>query len=798
MATPPDSDPSSDSPRTVKLYFCGSCGKRLSEHDVKAGAARDKKLKGVYCKECAIAVTTMETLPMSNQEAERLVKEEPPARPEAEPYLAQRAASRSSRRSASLPQQGPGNARMIVSVLAGVGLFAVGIGLFLSFSGTSEKESRPGKSTKSSKKNASSGKPQPEPAPSGSADPLPLPKNVTTASETDTTAPTPPPSEVTKKTAPAPPTVLVPANIVARLKNKDRIEVTWQGKWRESSSLEVECRETAIAAGGSSQDKVPWKKVATVASGESRFEDAEVRAGFKYSYRMRAVEGERQSAYSALAECEVPEDPLEKAVAAYADFEKAFVPLLRNRERRDAEELVRKAEADARLKPLKSHVAIARKAVGWLDELEASVVRGAERLKKMDKFELVMAGGRKMSVGRKGDFQVTGVTGKGLQVSSKGMTMPIALDRLDASTRRRLAEMGLNDDLNSLRLRAFREILTLSEGKGELTADTPRATLKRAAAAGLGDPERQFLERLLDRAIKEAEERAAMTAWEEIDGLASKKEWKPLLEAVSRYHKRYGSTPMGSRKQKALAAFRIQAEEEIIKAEGIHFNFDTPESYQRFKKLFSYEKTRSIKIEHRKGRVVFSRVTSDDTNVVLMRAPKLILGDHWDFRCRFHIHSGPTRKEQYATFDLFLPTTNKGSKWYREGAFHPLGFRIDTRLDGLLSFGLHARLPRGDDKNALGRGNVFSGIADTGFVGELWRDPKAKELADKEGRYRLHFSMRGKRFVLKSNGKSMMNAELPQAAYEFIRTSPLAFRIRIRYETREFDLEDLVFRSQSK
>ncbi len=44
----------------LKLYFCETCGKRLSSLDLEAGAAKDKKLKGVFCQSCAVGVFTME------------------------------------------------------------------------------------------------------------------------------------------------------------------------------------------------------------------------------------------------------------------------------------------------------------------------------------------------------------------------------------------------------------------------------------------------------------------------------------------------------------------------------------------------------------------------------------------------------------------------------------------------------------------------------------------------------------------------------------------------------------------
>ena len=44
----------------MNFWFCETCGKRLTDKDLEEGAARNKKLKGVFCAECAVGVTTME------------------------------------------------------------------------------------------------------------------------------------------------------------------------------------------------------------------------------------------------------------------------------------------------------------------------------------------------------------------------------------------------------------------------------------------------------------------------------------------------------------------------------------------------------------------------------------------------------------------------------------------------------------------------------------------------------------------------------------------------------------------
>ena len=57
----------------MKFYFCENCGDRLTEGDIAEGKARDKKLKGVFCQSCAVGVMTMESAPVTEGDARRLL-----------------------------------------------------------------------------------------------------------------------------------------------------------------------------------------------------------------------------------------------------------------------------------------------------------------------------------------------------------------------------------------------------------------------------------------------------------------------------------------------------------------------------------------------------------------------------------------------------------------------------------------------------------------------------------------------------------------------------------------------------
>jgi hypothetical protein len=75
----------------MNFYFCETCGKRITENDIEAGQARNKKLKGVYCTGCAVGVMTMETLPLSKEEARQILQ-----------------ASREQSKAPSIPHEAPG------------------------------------------------------------------------------------------------------------------------------------------------------------------------------------------------------------------------------------------------------------------------------------------------------------------------------------------------------------------------------------------------------------------------------------------------------------------------------------------------------------------------------------------------------------------------------------------------------------------------------------------------------------------------------------------------------------------
>ncbi len=60
----------------MKFYFCEKCGKRVTDEDISGGDAKNKKLRGVYCESCSVGVMTLETVPLNDEEAKKILKEQ--------------------------------------------------------------------------------------------------------------------------------------------------------------------------------------------------------------------------------------------------------------------------------------------------------------------------------------------------------------------------------------------------------------------------------------------------------------------------------------------------------------------------------------------------------------------------------------------------------------------------------------------------------------------------------------------------------------------------------------------------
>jgi len=58
----------------MKFYFCETCGTRITDSQILEGLGRDKKLMGVFCKDCAVGVMTMEFEAISEADLRKPVR----------------------------------------------------------------------------------------------------------------------------------------------------------------------------------------------------------------------------------------------------------------------------------------------------------------------------------------------------------------------------------------------------------------------------------------------------------------------------------------------------------------------------------------------------------------------------------------------------------------------------------------------------------------------------------------------------------------------------------------------------
>lgn len=130
----------------VKFYFCETCGKRITDRQILEGLGRDKKLKGVYCKECAVGVTTME---MDAVNIENLARPSPP-RTSPPPVGIRTAGNSPARRERNdIPPQSPGRVsdgkenRVAVFVALGIVVVVIAVALTMRKQSPLEEPARP-------------------------------------------------------------------------------------------------------------------------------------------------------------------------------------------------------------------------------------------------------------------------------------------------------------------------------------------------------------------------------------------------------------------------------------------------------------------------------------------------------------------------------------------------------------------------------------------------------------------------------------------------------------------------------
>jgi hypothetical protein len=121
----------------MKFWFCETCGKRLTDRDLEEGTARNKQLKGVFCKGCAVGVMTLEMDAISGQQVQELARQQEAAAPTQHPPAP-------SRRIQTRPAQGQQSApSSSLSIGFAVGAVVTLVLVVAVLAGNSKKPDRP-------------------------------------------------------------------------------------------------------------------------------------------------------------------------------------------------------------------------------------------------------------------------------------------------------------------------------------------------------------------------------------------------------------------------------------------------------------------------------------------------------------------------------------------------------------------------------------------------------------------------------------------------------------------------------
>jgi hypothetical protein len=153
----------------MKFWFCEKCGKRVTDNDIAEGDARDKKLKGVFCADCAVGVMTVEMDAITDVQLARATPKHPATPAGATPPIAHRTSHKNSnvkiqpvQRTSdqrSVPKKAPPSALVVLGSLTI--LMGAVVGCVIFFLSSSKQPSVVTESAKSPPPPVESAKPKP-------------------------------------------------------------------------------------------------------------------------------------------------------------------------------------------------------------------------------------------------------------------------------------------------------------------------------------------------------------------------------------------------------------------------------------------------------------------------------------------------------------------------------------------------------------------------------------------------------------------------------------------------------------
>lgn len=802
----------------MKFYFCEACGKRVTEVDIHGGDARDKKLKGVYCSDCAIGVTTMDTLPLSDEEAQKLTSDSasdterrPAKRPSSGTRPVPRRRSSKARIATATRKPGESDARIPAAgevgvaryIMVGVALMLVPLALVLILWPSSSAKPKPLKNDEDRVATEQTTVPGPmteveAEAVTQSEPGNPLPKKGDSAGPIAEEPEKPASAIFDSKPLPAP---QPPSDIALEKSGDDGLALRWQDAEKDIAEYAVE-RTRVLSKTDAGAKDAEWKEVGRVSGSKTAFDDGGLAGGFTYIYRVRSRRGEQWSAWTEPSGFYL-KDPKAETEKAYAAFRRSFVLSLHAGLPEEAASRLAAAKKDTRFALVRDRFAVDEKALDWWARVQESLPKGASKLNAKAPFELKLTDGRKFRIRPKSDFKVVSADKGKLMLSSKGMEMPVAYERLHVATRNQLIELGLPADQMGKTLRAFRACIAAGRGDGKGLARARKAMEPLKGVKASRD-DIAYLGEILDIAREVVQERA----WQRLENLVQKKEWKEAQIALKSFQTDIGRQNWLGPYRERLAPLIKKVEHGVELLEGMRFDFETEENYKRFLKRFSVVGPKGSAWDLESGEVVAT--FANKSRSIRQYAPDVSMGRKWLLECRVMMHepiklSGGkiVSKGWFCQFRLpFADKTKENRK--QLGSYLVEFHRI---YNGYIYCGLMApgqKIPRHGQK-PVGMG-VFDGMGSVfgGWGGLLTerkvtkaKDPNDLKPLGVDGWYRIRIEMNDTAFKVTLNGKPYYRKKLTTRAAEAIANSPLGFQMQHVYASKSgfrFRLDEFRFK----
>lgn len=516
----------------MKFYFCETCGVRLTEKDIEAGAAMNKKLKGVFCQNCAVGVSTMDSLPLRDDEARKVLEEEDAqqkARATPASTSSRAKALHSSRRlRAPQPKESGGNRSLVLAVGIGVVTFVGALTLMLGGDDGAEGDIGKKNPTQVVKKEA-----------------------LTSTGDTKETAVHPAREVGKREQEPEPiaprnktedPSAKEPANLhgsrpekpIADIRDGDtsanKVAVKSSDQTTdaptEKPTSDERTESSSPAPNKATTEPVPEKSKEETSGPEKR-RLASLLAETEFRAR-------RQSAYSELKEAQTT-----KAQRILEGLQTSH---------RENEDLQAKLAKDLQV-------------VGIVDEIHAALPRGVGVLKDGRAFTFHLTGGRTMKVGKNSSNTVKGIDGERIMIDMKmgGGTaeVPIDLSRLTLRTRTVLGRMGLGKKASDSLHEVLAQWLLAYANKKDADLKYVRARLTSGKIRPDQKPlAKHFLE-VIDGMSREV---MAKRALELIKEAHAAKSWEKTGELLKAYPKAHGSSAYAARNKALLDSLTYDTE----------------------------------------------------------------------------------------------------------------------------------------------------------------------------------------------------------------------------------------------